>query len=355
MKLFLFRIDLCYLLMAKFIDNSVLESRSVLPWTEKYRPNLINQIVSHETILRIMRNQINRKNFPNVMFYGPPGTGKTTTIHACAREMFGEKYMDNILELNGSNDRGICVVREKIDTFAQHTLFTNTSGIQKLVILDEVDSMTQDAQTTLQSIIEKYTDTTRFCLICNYKTKIINALCSLSCIFLFKTIPENVHRMHLRRIIQYEQMNIVSTAIDSIVRESKGDMRQSINVLQSLSMIYGNNEITNETVYECICQTYPDKMNNLLRTMFNAENTFETITEHIQILENTESVNINSIIGLVTEYIISTKIFSEHNVAKVLIDLADVERSLAIGATPQIQTRKVASIIYKANTQSELL
>ncbi|KAK8791861.1 hypothetical protein WA158_005238 [Blastocystis sp. Blastoise] len=145
-----------------------------LPWVEKYRPTEFEEIVSHDDILSTINKLIENKKLPHLLFHGPPGTGKTTTILACARKMYGSNYKSMTLELNASDDRGIDVVRDQIKNFAgTQKLFS--SGV-KLIILDEADNMTNVAQFALRRIIEKYSQNTRFCLICNYVSNIIPAL-----------------------------------------------------------------------------------------------------------------------------------------------------------------------------------
>lgn len=338
-----------------FMDEETLNDRAALPWTEKYRPNLISQIVSHETHLRILRNQILKKNFPHILLYGPPGTGKTTTILACAREMFGETYRFNILELNGSNDRGVSVVRNIIDGFSQHELYTNTKNIQKLVILDEADSMTHDAQTALQCVIEKYTETTRFCLICNYNTKIITSLRSLCTILNFEPIPTSLHRNYLDQIVSYEEMDVTNEVMVEIISLSNGDMRQSINILQSLSMSFGTKRITMEILCDNISQVPPQKMKHMIDVLLDKSNNINNMIEYLKQLEIKESMNILEIINIIVKYLLKNKIYDDITLAVVLVDLETIEHNISVGASSNIQICGVASSLYKANQRKNNL
>ena len=156
-----------------------------LPWVEKYRPNALQELISHEDIIGTIRKFISEEKLPHLLFYGPPGTGKTSTILACAKEIYSPKEFNSmVLELNASDDRGIGVVRGQILSFASTRTIFNSG--YKLVILDEADAMTNDAQNALRRIIEKFTDNVRFCLICNYLSKIIPALQSRYISFLEK-------------------------------------------------------------------------------------------------------------------------------------------------------------------------
>merc|ERR1719343_100170 len=150
-----------------------------IPWVEKYRPEKLEDLVAHEDIISIITKLIDNGNLPHLLLYGPPGTGKTSTITAAAKRMYATSYSSMTLELNASDARGIDTIRNEIKEFAgTRQLFFGgkTKSSIKLIILDEADAMTSDAQFALRRIMEKYTKNTRFCLICNYVSKIIPAL-----------------------------------------------------------------------------------------------------------------------------------------------------------------------------------
>jgi replication factor C subunit 2/4 len=176
------------------IETTSKPSRSI-PWVEKYRPDKVDDVAHQDEVISTLKTSIKEGSLPHLMFHGPPGTGKTTTILAVARALYGpELYKQRILELNASDERGIQVIREKVKTFAQGAVGERkTAGYPcprfKIIILDEADTMTPDAQSALRRIMELYSKVTRFCLICNYVTRIIEPLASRCAKFRFRPLP----------------------------------------------------------------------------------------------------------------------------------------------------------------------
>lgn len=323
-----------------FIDEETLHSKSMLPWTEKYRPEFLCQLVSHSTNKRILERAMNNNNFPHILMHGPPGTGKTTSILACARQMYGSSLQAMVLELNGSDDRGIGVVRDQINSFAQNNdinadIFNFNKKQQKLVILDEADSMTSDAQFALRTVIESNTKTTRFCLICNYSEKISQELKSRCTQFRFYPIPNKEHIEHINNIVSFENINISDEAKEHIVNIANGDMRKSINVLQSLAMTHGREHISLTDLYENICMPLPSDIDNIINNIF----TLRLIESFLyaQTLMNEKSLNVNDIITTLAKYIIKSQKYDIQKVARIIADLAVIEQNLTISTNPSIQ------------------
>ena len=157
---------------------------SYLPFVEKYRPNNFEDIISNNENIKILKNMLKLGSLPHLLFHGTSGVGKTSAILALAKELYGNSMNLMIMKLDASDDRGINSVRDDIKGFAEKkNMFQKGT---KLIILDEADSMTFDAQFALRRIIEKYSDNTRFCLICNYENKIIPAIRSRCANFKFK-------------------------------------------------------------------------------------------------------------------------------------------------------------------------
>src|SRR6201992_4273935 len=177
-----------------------------------------------------------------MLFYGPPGTGKTSTILALAKELYGPELMKSrVLELNPSDERGISIVGEKVKDFARMQLTNPAPGYKakypcppfKIIILDEADSMTQDAQSALRRTMETYSKITRFCLVCNYVTRIIDPLASRCSKFRFKMLDEANAGRRLEDIAKLENVQLEDGVVQTLLRCSEGDLRKAITFLQS--------------------------------------------------------------------------------------------------------------------------
>lgn len=234
------------------------------PWVEKYRPRTVEDVVEQGEVVEVLKQCLKGGDFPNLLFYGPPGTGKTSTILAAARQLFGSLYKERILELNASDERGIQVVRDKIKSFAQLT----AGGMRddgkscppfKIIILDEADSMTSAAQAALRRTMEKESHSTRFCLICNYVSRIIQPLTSRCTKFRFKPLGEDRIIDRLEYICTKEDLKAGKPVLVKIVEASGGDLRRAITCLQSITRLKGKGiEITVNDVLEII-GIVPDK------------------------------------------------------------------------------------------------
>jgi replication factor C subunit 3/5 len=223
-----------------------------LPWVEKYRPTKLDNILLHEHFHYALKKFIVNKNFPHLLFHGPPGTGKTSTIMACANELYGDKTSIMVLELNASDERGIDVVRTRIKQFVKSkNVFYDDDNVNmfKLVILDEIDAMTHEAQAILRKIVEKYITNARFCMICNFIQKISSALQSRCICFRFGPLKRQYIIDKINEITIHEKISIDDSGINTIIAKSGGDMRKVINILQSTSMT--NKHINGENINIC--------------------------------------------------------------------------------------------------------
>ena len=207
---------------------------SSIPWTEAYRPTNFDDIVLEPLNKRILTNIIETGYFPNLLFFGPPGTGKTTTIINLInkyQEQHGQKNKGLMIHLNASDERGIDIIRNQINQFVNSKSLFNTG--MKFVILDEVDYMTKNAQQALRYLLQNYTSGVRFCLICNYISRIDEGLQNEFMRLRFNQLPESDIISFLSSISKSENLSLTEKSLHLIQKLYKSDIRSMINFMQS--------------------------------------------------------------------------------------------------------------------------
>ena len=229
-------------------------------WTEKYRPKALDEIVDQEEIVSRLKEFVKRGAMPHCLFAGPPGTGKTTAALCLAHDLFGERFQDVFLELNASDERGIDVVRTTVKEFARMASLSQVPF--KILVLDEADNMTNDAQAALRRTMEKYTETCRFILCCNYSGRIIEPIQSRCALFRFTPLPELRIAEHLHHIATQEGLKVTESGLKSVVEVAEGDLRKGINTLQAAASM--SKGITEEAVYQVVGRAKPTDVHEML-------------------------------------------------------------------------------------------
>lgn len=314
----------------------------VRPWTDKYRPSKIADIIHQNDVTNMLNQILATGDMPHLLFHGPPGNGKTSSILALGLELFGpRKFKERVIELNASDERGINVVRNKIMTLAKNSVSEKDPNYlcppYKIIVLDEADAMTTEAQSALRKIIEDYSNTTRFCLICNYISKIIDPIISRCVKVRFKNIDNATVASRIKYIAKSENIKIDNDAINTLAAISNGDLRKSIGHLQNLK--YLNKDVEKEDVLK-IANIVPDElMDKILLVCANKESKIKEICDLANFF-NLEGYPINTLLSQLVDLVVASELADKHK-AMICFHIANTEKRLIDGGDEYLQLLSV--------------
>ncbi|RLI74275.1 replication factor C small subunit [Archaeoglobales archaeon] len=299
-------------------------------WVEKYRPRTLDEVVGQEEVVQRLKSYVNQKNIPHLLFAGPPGTGKTASAIALARDLFGENWRDNLVEMNASDERGIDVVRHKIKEFARTAPIGGAPF--KIIFLDEADALTADAQAALRRTMEMYSKTCRFILSCNYVSRIIEPIQSRCAVFKFRPVPIEAMKERLLEICGKENVNITDEGLEALIYISNGDFRKAINALQGAAAF--GEVIDAEAIYQITATAKPEELEKLLETALNGN--FMEAREMLDKMMIEYGMSGEDIVSQLFREIVSSAIDEKMKV--LLIDkLGEIDFRLTEGAHERIQ------------------
>ncbi|MFB6079524.1 MAG: replication factor C small subunit [Haloferacaceae archaeon] len=235
-------------------------------WIEKYRPRRLADIHGQEEIVERLRSYIAQDDLPHLLFAGPAGTGKTTTAVGIARELYGEDWRENFLELNASDERGIDVVRDRIKGFSRSSFGGHD---YRIIFLDEADSLTDDAQSALRRTMEQFSATTRFILSCNYSSRIIDPIQSRCAVFRFSPLADEAVAAQIGEIAASEGIDLTDDGLDALVYAAGGDMRRGINALQAAATT--GETVDEEAVYRITATARPEEIESMIEAAVDGD------------------------------------------------------------------------------------
>ncbi len=299
-------------------------------WTEKFRPSQFSEMVGQDEVVKRVEALTNSLNIPHLLFAGPAGTGKSTLALIVVKELYGESWKENYLELNASDERGINIVREKVKNFAR----TKSLGKIpfKIIFLDEADALTPEAQQALRRTMENYSVSCRFILSCNYSSKIIDPIQSRCAIFRFKLLEKKDVEKVIRNIAEKENLTLEDEAVDVLYEGSEGDCRRCINILQSTAAISPN--ISSELVTTLISNSQPKDIKVVLDYALSGD--FQKSKEKLLDIMLKDSISGKDIIKSIQKEIWNLPIEPEVKV-KLTEKTGEIEFRIVEGSDPFIQ------------------
>jgi len=281
-----------------------------IPWVEKYRPTQFDDIVLDATNRKMFKNILTKSYFPNLLFYGPPGTGKTTTIINLINEyqkIHNQKNTGSVIHLNASDERGIDIIRNHIYQFVKSKNFFE-SGM-KFVILDEVDYMTKNAQQALKYLLQLSCYNVRYCLICNYISKIDESLKNEFICVRFNQLPKADIYKFIKQIADNEKLNINDAVIDTIQKQYNSDIRSMINFIQlNQNIVVWEANIINDEIWENISSIL-------------TKNETHTMVDYLHTLSIQYNIDKKNIIKLYFNYLIRNR---SHILTSELLEIIEI-------------------------------
>lgn len=358
------------------------QKNDIIPWIEKYRPRQLNSIKQNQKLIDFFHESIETKNLSHYLFYGPPGTGKTSAILAIGHELFKEHFRSRVIEFNASDDRGINAVREKITKAAKKSVpdLVSEDGTEiprfRIIVLDEADYLTEEAQDALRVIIEKYSSVTRFCFICNYISKMTDAIKSRCTPVFFCKLSNECMMQKLLDIAKEEKMNLPDGIYHNIIDISNGDMRKAIMLLQNIKYLdnynksmlkpFGqmsldelkklptllldgknNYKITENSNYQISVSISPDQGKMIIERILACKSIVDVVKLSREIIS--WSFPIDNVITQINNTVISTDLFSNENKAKIIYYSGKIFLRMKECANEHIQLSDYMSCIYGIN------
>jgi len=323
------------------IDGMAAKSNSEV-WVEKYRPETLADVVGQDEITGQLKKYVDdtsEHELPNLLFSGVAGIGKTTSALAIAKDLYGDDWAENFLELNASDERGIDVVRDRIKSFAKSHFKQYPF---RVIFLDESDSLTDQAQSALRRTMEQHSHNIRFILSCNYSSEIIDPIQSRCTVCRFTPVDEESMKQYLDAIAEQEGLDVSEGGMHAIIHAANGDMRTAIGGLQATATIEGT--ATREEVYGILSTARPEDIESLITTAMDG-NYYES-RETLHKLLTEEGLSSGDILSEIHRQVWDLDI-SEDKAVDVMDRVGETEFRLDQGGSDQIQLEALLASFAK--------
>lgn len=348
---------------SSIFTKSSSSSTTTEPWIEKYRPRTLDDVQSQKEAVDALRRTIAAgANMPHLLFFGPAGTGKTSSILAAASELFGPDYTRHrVRELNASDERGIQVVRDRVKQFAQGAVGNPQVRVQsdgkvyplppfKLIILDEADALLPDAQAALRRMMEDFSEVTRFCILCNYVSRIIDPIASRCAKFRFKPLTDEVLFSRMRYIAEREGIQVSEQCLKRLDVAAMGDMRLAIMHLQSAARAHGS-DLRNEDFVSVAGLVPQQKLSTYLSIVAGASSSFdEMYAATNELVKNGFSAN--TVLQQIHSFLVSPECtFSDVRRSHLVLHVNVVERRLMDRGDDFLQLVSLAGKFFETRSE----
>lgn len=314
-------------------------------WSEKFRPDDLDSVIGNEKQVNRMKDWVDDDSVPHLLLHGPAGTGKSSSVIAFAKSRYGDEWSQNLIEYNASSNRGIDVVREDIKQQAARSASSNHQ--RKVIMLDEVDSMTSDAQAALRRVMEKYSDQTIFALVCNRINKLIDPIQSRCAPLAFQRLEDSEVEKLVKQILEQEDVSYEQSAVDAVVSHVRGDARRATHTLQTS---VEDGELVEENIEIVGGQVESETVEQMVSLAIDGE------------MEDAHELVVTEVLPNVTDYsrftgTLMRKIKDSDEIPRdvrwyAISQIGDLERNIQQGANPNVQIVSMLSKLPVARYSS---
>lgn len=309
----------------------------------------MDDVVGQEEIVRRLKSYVRSRNVPHLLFSGPPGVGKTAAAISMVRELFGDDWRANFIELNASDERGIDVVRHKVKDFARTAPLGDAEF--KVIFLDEADALTNDAQSALRRTMERYSSICRFILSCNYSSKIIEPIQSRCAVYRFRSLSEDAVAERMKKIAKDEGVNVTDEGMGAIVYVARGDMRKAINALQAASLM--EDSVTEETIYQITATARPEQIKELIEAAIAGKFTAaRSLLDELLLVQGLSGEDVILQIHRQMISLMDSDFLSAETLVRLMDRIGEIDFRMTEGANERIQLEALLAYFALAGSET---